>query len=55
MSKQGILFLIARELRIQERDQEIDAQFYAEIERQIDYEAFTIPIKKLRMEWSILC
>jgi replication factor A1 len=48
LSKQGILFLIARELGIEIRDPEIDSVFYEELEKDIDYNEFTIPIVKVK-------
>ncbi|MBY9008485.1 MAG: hypothetical protein KGD74_01305 [Candidatus Lokiarchaeota archaeon] len=50
MSKQGILFIIAKELGINIQSPDINEQLYNEIEDEIDYDEFTINISELEEE-----
>jgi len=48
MSKQGILFLLAKEFGIIIKNSEIDPSIYEEVENGIDYNEFTIPIERVK-------
>lgn len=48
MSKQGILFIIARENGLDVRSPDIDDYIYDELEEEVDYDEFTIDILDLR-------
>ncbi|MFX0176724.1 MAG: hypothetical protein ACFE85_10885 [Candidatus Hodarchaeota archaeon] len=48
MSKQGILFIIAKEHGIKLYSPEIDPEIYKEIEEGIDYDEFAIPISNVQ-------
>ena len=48
MSKQGILFIIAKENSIQLQSSDINEQFYKEFEEEIDYDDFTIDISEVK-------
>lgn len=48
MSKQGVLFIIARENGLDVRSPDIDDYIYDELEEEIDYNEFTIDISELR-------
>ncbi|MFX1557802.1 MAG: hypothetical protein ACFFC9_11160 [Promethearchaeota archaeon] len=48
MSKQGILFIIAKENGIKLYSPEIDPEIYKEIEKEIDYDEFTISISNVQ-------
>jgi len=48
MSKQGVLFIIARENGLDVRSPDIDDYIYDELEEEIDYNEFTIDISDLR-------
>jgi len=48
ITKQGALFLIAKEQGIQVRSSDIDPERYKEIEKEIDYNEFTIHITDLQ-------
>ena len=50
MSKQGILFMIAKEKGIYIQSPEINEHFYEEFEEEIDYDEFTIVISELKEE-----
>jgi len=50
MSKQGILFIIAKENGIYIQSPEISEQFYEEFEEEIDYDEFTIELSELKEE-----
>ncbi|MBY9021055.1 MAG: hypothetical protein KGD67_08350 [Candidatus Lokiarchaeota archaeon] len=47
MSKQGVLFIIARESGLDLRSPEIDDNIYDELEEEVDYDEFTIDILDL--------
>jgi len=48
MSKQGVLFIIARENGLDVRSPDIDDYIYDELEEEIDYNEFTIDVSDLR-------
>ena len=48
MSKQGVLFIIARENGLDVRSPDIDDYVYDELEEEVDYDEFTIDISDLR-------
>ena len=48
MSKQGILFIIAKEYGMNINSPEIATELYQEVEEDINYDEFTIPISNLR-------
>jgi len=48
MSKQGVLFIIARENGLDLRSPDIDDYLYDELEEEIDYDEFTIDISDLK-------
>jgi len=48
MSKQGVLFVIARENGLNLRSPDIDDYVYEELEEEIDYDEFTIDISDLK-------
>jgi len=48
MSKQGILFIIAKENGIQLHSSDINEQYYKEFEEEIDYDDFTIDISEVK-------
>jgi len=48
MSKQGVLFIIARENGLDVRSPDIDDFVYDELEEEVDYDEFTIDISDLR-------
>ena len=48
MSKQGILFIIAKENGIQLQSPEIEQQNYKEFEENIDYDEFTIELSEVK-------
>lgn len=48
MTKQGILFIIAKEYGIKLYSPEIDPEIYKEIEEGINYDEFTIPIEEIQ-------
>jgi len=48
MSKQGILFIIAKENGIQLHSSDINEAFYKEFEEEIDYDDFTIDISEVK-------
>lgn len=48
MTKQGILFIIAREYGINIKSPEIDSSFYEVVENGIDYDEFTIKIAEVK-------
>lgn len=48
MSKQGVLFMIAREKGLELRSPEIDGYLYDELEEEVDYDEFTIDISDLK-------
>ena len=48
MSKQGVLFIIARENGLDLRSPDIDGYLYDELEEEIDYDEFTIDISDLK-------
>ncbi|MBY8978755.1 MAG: hypothetical protein KGD72_00060 [Candidatus Lokiarchaeota archaeon] len=48
MSKQGVLFIIARENGLDVRSSDIDDYLYDELEEEVDYDEFTIEISDLR-------
>ena len=48
MTKQGVLFMIARENGLELRSPEINDRFYDELEEEIDYDEFTIDISDLK-------
>jgi replication factor A1 len=48
MSKQGILFIIAKENGIFLHSPDINEQFYKEFEEEIDYDEFTIPASEVK-------
>lgn len=48
MSKQGVLFIIARENGLDVRSPGIDDYLYDELEEEVDYDEFTIDISDLR-------
>ena len=48
MSKQGILFIIAKEYGIKLYSPDIDLEIYKEVEEGIDYNEFTIPIEDIQ-------
>jgi len=48
MSKQGILFIIAKENGIYLQSPDINEQFYKEFEEEIDYDDFTIDISEVK-------
>jgi replication factor A1 len=48
MSKQGVLFIIARENGLDVRSPDIDDYVYDELEEEVDYDEFTIDISELR-------
>ncbi len=48
MSKQGVLFIIARENGLKLKSPEIDYYLYDELEEEIDYDEFTIDISDLK-------
>ena len=52
VSKQGVLFMIARENGLDLRSPEIDDYLYDELEEKVDYDEFTIDISDLREEMS---
>ena len=52
MSKQGALFMIARENGLDLRSPEIDDYIYDELEEEVDYNGFTIDISDLRKGMS---
>ena len=50
MSKQGILFIIAKENGIYIQSPEISDQLYEEFEEEIDYDEFTIQLSEIKEE-----
>ena len=48
MSKQGVLFIIARENGLDVRSPDIDDYVYDELEEEVDYDEFTVDISDLR-------
>ena len=48
MSKQGVLFIIARENGLDLKSPDIDDYIYNELEEEVDYDEFTIDISDLR-------
>ncbi len=50
MSKQGILFIIAKENGIYVQSPEISEQIYEEFEEEIDYDEFTIDLSEIKEE-----
>jgi len=50
MSKQGILFIIAKENGIYVQSSEISEQLYEEFEEEIDYDEFTIQLSEIKEE-----
>ena len=50
MSKQGILFIIAKENGIHIQSPEISEQLYEEFEEEIDYDEFTIQLSEIKEE-----
>ena len=50
MSKQGILFIIAKENGIYVQSPEISEQLYEEFEEEIDYDEFTIELSEIKEE-----
>ena len=48
MSKQGILFIIAKEYGMNIYSPEIETELYQEVEEDINYDEFTIPISNLK-------
>lgn len=52
ITKQGALFLIAKEHGITIRSSEIDPELYEEVEQEIDYNEFTLPISDLQEKIS---
>jgi len=48
MSKQGVLFIIARENGLELRSPEIDEYLYDELEEEVDYDEFTIDVSDLK-------
>jgi len=50
MSKQGILFIIAKENGIYIQSPEISEQIYEEFEEEIDYDEFTIQLSEIKEE-----
>jgi replication factor A1 len=48
MSKQGILFIIAKENGIHLHSPDVNEQFYKEFEEEIDYDDFTIDISEVK-------
>ena len=48
MSKQGILFIIAKENGIYLHSSDVNEQFYKEFEEEIDYDDFTIDISEVK-------
>ncbi len=48
MSKQGVLFIIARENGLELRSPEIDEYLYDELEEEVDYDEFTVDISDLK-------
>ena len=48
MSKQGVLFIIARENGLDLKSPDIDDYIYDELEEEVDYDEFTIDISDLR-------
>jgi len=50
MSKQGILFIIAKEKGIYIQSPDINEQIYKEFEEEIDYDEFTIELSELKEE-----
>ena len=48
MSKQGVLFIIARENGLDVRSSDIDDYVYDELEVEVDYDEFTIEISELK-------
>ena len=48
MSKQGVLFIIARENGLDVRSPDIDDYIYDELEEEVDYNEFTIDVSDLR-------
>ena len=50
MSKQGILFIIAKENGIYIQSPEISERLYEEFEDEIDYDEFTIELSELKEE-----
>jgi len=48
MSKQGVLFIIARENGLDVRSPDIDDYVYDELEEEVDYDEFTIDISELK-------
>ena len=48
MSKQGVLFIIARENGLELRSPEIDGYLYDELEEEVDYDEFTIDISDVK-------
>ena len=52
MSKQGVLFMIARENGLDFRSPDIEDYLYDELEEEVDYDEFTIDISDIREEMS---
>ena len=52
MSKQGILFIIAKENGIHLHSSDVNEQFYKEFEEEIDYDDFTIDISEVKESMS---
>jgi len=52
MSKQGILFIIAKENGIHLHSSDLNEQFYKEFEEEIDYDDFTIEISEVKDSMS---
>jgi len=48
MTKQGVLFIIARENGLELRSPEIDSYLYDELEEEVDYNEFTIDISDIK-------
>jgi replication factor A1 len=48
ISKEGALFLVAKDLGIEFQSPKIDGQLYQDVEQEIDYDEFAIPIKDLQ-------
>jgi hypothetical protein len=48
MSKQGILFIIAKENGINLQSPDVNEQFYKEFEEEIDYDDFTIDTSEVK-------
>jgi len=52
ITKQGALFLIAKERGIQIRSPDIDPELYEEVQQEVDYNEFTIKISDLQEKLS---